>query len=586
VSSVGQSLHEEQECALTSARRPQGRSRPRPVLYPLELIAILAVQATLSLVLMTVNTAFQDEALYLWAGHLEWIHWLQGTRIPAFPTYFSGAPILYPPLAALADSIGGLTAARFLSLLFMLGTTTLLWATARRLFRRRAGFFAAALFAVAGPTLRLGAFATFDAMGLFFIALAAWCAVQSNARRQALGWAVAVAGALAFANATTYSTALFDPVVIAVAVAAARRTMPWSEAIRRGLHIALYYAIILIVLLAFAGSEYIQGILQTTIERAPGADSISSVLGKSWHLTAITVILTAVALLLGYVKKSDGTTRLLLAVGLLAVVLVPVEQAHVRTLTSLGKHVDLGLFFGSIVAGFAIDAVIGGLRWRSLTNAATCVAVALLLIPLSTGHRQSEQLMHSWPNSTKLVAAARPLIADENGRVLAEHPSLFEYYLPEGVDWTRWSSTRDVRLSYNRSESAAVGRGIGAAVYLRLIHEQFFSVIELDFGPTGPLDNLLVKALRKDRDYRLAVKMPYGRRGAELWVLIPGVRGVPDHPAPHGEPFLSGLLFPVVHRQTLLGSVESATVITGLLTALFVVIVRYGWRRKKGSADA
>jgi len=586
MSSVVQSPPEEQEFALASAHPPRQRARHRRVLYPLELIVILAVQATLSLGLMTVNTAFQDEALYLWAGHLEWIHWLQGTRIPAFPTYFSGAPVLYPPLAALANSIGGLTAARFLSLLFMLGTTTLLWATAKRLFRRRAGFFAAALFAVAGPTLRLGAFATYDAMGLFFIALAAWCAVQSNTRRQALGWAVGVAVALALANATTYSTALFDPVVIALASAAARRTMHWPEAIRRGLYIALYYATILIILLAFAGSEYIQGILQTTIERVPGTDSIASVLGQSWHFTEITVILTAVAFLLGYVKKNAGGTRAVLAVALVAVLLVPVEQAHVLTLTSLGKHVDLGLFFGSIGAGFAIDAVIGGLRWRSLTNAATCVAVALLIIPLSIGHRQSEQLMHSWPNSSKLVAAARPLIAGDNGRVLAEHPSLFEYYLPEGVDWTRWSSTRDVRLSYNRSESAAVGRGIGASVYLNLIHKRFFSVIELDFGPTGPLDNLLVKALRKDRDYRLAIKLPYGRRGAELWVLRPGVRGVVDYPAPHGEPFLSGLLFPVVHRRTLLGPVESATVITGLLTALFVVIVRYGWRRKKGSADA
>ncbi len=31
------------------------------------------------------NTAFPDEALYLWAGHLEWSHWLYGTAIPAFP---------------------------------------------------------------------------------------------------------------------------------------------------------------------------------------------------------------------------------------------------------------------------------------------------------------------------------------------------------------------------------------------------------------------------------------------------------------------------------------------------------------------
>lgn len=57
------------------------------------------------------NTAFSDEALYLWAGHLEWAHWLDGAKIPVFPAYFSGSPVVYPPLGAVADSIGGLVGA-------------------------------------------------------------------------------------------------------------------------------------------------------------------------------------------------------------------------------------------------------------------------------------------------------------------------------------------------------------------------------------------------------------------------------------------------------------------------------------------
>ena len=95
------------------------------------LLVVLAVQAILSLRLVRADTAFQDEALYLWAGHLEWANVLHGTPIPQFPSYFSGAPVIYPPLAALADSLGGLTGARILSLAFMLGATVALWATAR-----------------------------------------------------------------------------------------------------------------------------------------------------------------------------------------------------------------------------------------------------------------------------------------------------------------------------------------------------------------------------------------------------------------------------------------------------------------------
>ena len=103
---------------------------------------ILAVQALLSLRLIWSNTAFTDEGLYLWSGRLEWVHWLHGTRIPNFPSYFSGSPDVYPPLGAMANALGGLTAARLLSLCFMLGATALLHGITRRLFGLRPANFA------------------------------------------------------------------------------------------------------------------------------------------------------------------------------------------------------------------------------------------------------------------------------------------------------------------------------------------------------------------------------------------------------------------------------------------------------------
>ena len=143
------------------------------------LVAVLLVQALLSLRLIWSNTAFQDEALYLRAGHLEWAQWLHGTPIPDFPSYFSGSPAIYPPIGALADSIGGLAAARLLSLCFMLGVTSLLWLTTVRLYGRRAALLATALFGTLAGTQFLGAFATFDALALFLLSLAAWLGVRS-----------------------------------------------------------------------------------------------------------------------------------------------------------------------------------------------------------------------------------------------------------------------------------------------------------------------------------------------------------------------------------------------------------------------
>src|SRR6266516_5889542 len=44
------------------------------------LLIVLAVQAALSVRLVRADTAFQDEATYLWAGHLQWAHWLHSER--------------------------------------------------------------------------------------------------------------------------------------------------------------------------------------------------------------------------------------------------------------------------------------------------------------------------------------------------------------------------------------------------------------------------------------------------------------------------------------------------------------------------
>ena len=137
--------------------------RSRLATGPWPLLCILVIQAGLSLRLVWSNTAYQDEALYLWAGHLEWAHWLHGVAVPDFASYFSGAPVIYPPLGAVASSIGGLAAARILSLGCMLAATALLYAVTKHLFGRGAAIAGSVAFAAIGPTQFLGALATFDA---------------------------------------------------------------------------------------------------------------------------------------------------------------------------------------------------------------------------------------------------------------------------------------------------------------------------------------------------------------------------------------------------------------------------------------
>ena len=139
------------------------------------------MQAALFLSLVWSNTAFTDEADELWTGRLEVAHWLHGASWPAAyaDRVLSGSPVVYPPLGALANSIGGLAGARILSLALMLLATVLLYLTASRLIGRTGALFAAALWAFSEPAMRL-TIATNDPLSVFLVALSAWLIVQAE----------------------------------------------------------------------------------------------------------------------------------------------------------------------------------------------------------------------------------------------------------------------------------------------------------------------------------------------------------------------------------------------------------------------
>ena len=55
-------------------------------------------------------------------------------------------------------------------------------------------------------------------MSVFLIALAAWCVIRAGDRGDATGRMVAAGVALALANAAAYSSVLFDPIVVLLAL--------------------------------------------------------------------------------------------------------------------------------------------------------------------------------------------------------------------------------------------------------------------------------------------------------------------------------------------------------------------------------
>jgi len=476
-----------QASVLRAAGRRAAGGRLTNARWPLA--AVLTVQLALSLRLVWSNTAFQDEALYLRAGHLEWAHWLRGAPIPDFPSYFSGAPVIYPPVGALADGIGGLAAARVLSLCFMLGVTSLLWATTGRLYGRRAALLASGLFATLAGAQFLGAFATFDAPALFLLALAAWLGVRSADCRPWTRTAILVTAGitLALADAVKYATALFTPVVLAVVVLTVYRQRGIGAGVRAGLTLFGSWLVLILAAMSAGGHQYWLGITASTLDRPLSGNAVTTVLQRSYEWTSLILVLAVLGALLAV--RSERRAKVLPAVLAAAALLAPAEQARLHTITSLQKHVVFGAWFAAIAAGYTMarmSRVDPGRGWAAV------MAVPIAASTLFGSMGQAAALYHVWPNATGVVNVLRAAVRTHPGHYLAEDYDVEAYYLRGEVPWQRWSDT--YYFSYR-------GALPGAPSYQAAIASHYFSLVILDFGDTLATDRQVTADMRRAGGY-------------------------------------------------------------------------------------
>jgi 4-amino-4-deoxy-L-arabinose transferase-like glycosyltransferase len=476
--------------ALTSQRGP--------------LLGVLGVQALLSLRLVWSNTAFQDEALYMRAGHLEWARWLHHAPIPDFTAYFSGAPVIYPPLGAIADSAGGLAAARILSLGLMLGVTGLLWATASRLYGRRAALLASGLFATLAGVQFLGAFATFDAMALFLLALAAWLGVRAadHPFRTRTVLLVAAGIILAAANATKYATVLFAPVVLAVvslAVWRRREDGAWLAAL---LTMLCSWIALAGIAVAVGGRDYWRGITASTLARPQADIPVTAVLRSAYIWTSLILLLAVLGAVLAIRAERRG--NLLPAVLAVAALLAPAGQARLHTTVGLQKHVVFGAWFAAIAAGYAmarLSRVDPGHGWAAV------MALPIAASTLFGSVGQAAALYGVWPNAADVVRILGPAVHSHPGNYLAEDYDVEAYYLRSAVPWPRWSNTYYFRYQ---------GVLPGAPSYAAAISRHYFSLVILDFGDTAATDLQITADMRRAGGYHVLA------RAGQFTIWAPG----------------------------------------------------------------
>ena len=514
---------------------PGQRSRWRVLLHPLTIIC--AIQAGCSLSLVWSNTAFTDEADYLRLGHLILASWLHGKSWPA--TYgekiLSGSPLIYPPVGAMADSLGGLAGARILSIAFLVAATILLYSAARRLLGRTEAVIAAALWALSEPVIRL-AFATYDPMSVFLAALAAWLAVQAGHRNRHGALVTACAAALALSTATAYSGLVIDPVVIAFAF------LVWLP--RRGVRRACYStawltgAWLVFFSLIITVSRSWPGIAFSVVNRKVNDyQSAQVILGDVLIYSGLIIVAALTGAVIA-IRAQDGQRRALLVLLGGTALVVPAAQFYVRTGWALDKHLAYGIWFAAMAAGYGCLMTV---RWLSASlrdrrGVVALVGVAALILAGAADRQLASVTFRAWQNADAFIASFKPLAARSGGLIFASgQKRVAQYYTPQGNQWWRWKVTdlpldpakvpRAEWYSYYRARLRSGQYGVIALFYdrpasLKLpgsgqspiprdapIAAELPGLAELKSNEPGV--TVLTRVLTHDREYRLMAVGPY-----------------------------------------------------------------------------
>jgi 4-amino-4-deoxy-L-arabinose transferase-like glycosyltransferase len=520
--------------------RPGGRfPSPSRVVTAIPVLAILIMQGVLSIRLLHVSTATGDEALYLYSGH-QLIHELwHGGGSPYYETYFSGAPVIYPVLAATLDHLGGLTLARLVSGVFMLVATSLLYVTARRLFGYWPAMTAAGLFASLGVTQGLGAYATFDAMALMIMAFAAYCSVRAANSSK---WLLAVPIALLVANATKYASVLFDPVVIMVA---ALMLVPegWRRVAQRAAALSSAMLLLLTVAAILAGTAYMKGILFTTVDRKTGTGilnlnpaSTSTIVRFSWGLIGLIVVVGAMAIIVSAVVPGERSSLPMLAVLLMAGLLVTLEAVHLQDLTSVNKHDDFGAWFTAMPAGYVLAR---GAEMARAWRVRAVWVVPIFLGMIMTLHLYSRDIPIDRAPNMKGVKLVVPFLkADLANRYLIggklSDVILYDYHL--AIPWQRAVDDNYVKYPVPGRGGDASGavRGltcerlaprcvyvVGTAGAEAAIKAHWFAVVSFLGQNYLPIDTVELDAVRATPGYELVSTV-----GGLTYIYAPDYPGV------------------------------------------------------------
>jgi 4-amino-4-deoxy-L-arabinose transferase-like glycosyltransferase len=461
------------------------------------LLLVLALQAVASVAVLR-NTAFQDEALYLYAGRQLIHHW-NGGPVPYdhYAAYMSGYPYVYPVIGGFFDMVGGLELARAFSLGCMLGVTAIVYSVTGRFFDRRAAIFASAAYASAGVVLFLGRLATFDALCLFLIALATYCSVHSGMSKRP--WVtLAIGPVLVTAILAKYAALLWVVPVFAMLACVGIAFAGWWRALAR-------------LALALASFALSLAVAYKIMDKA----ALGAISGSTTNREVI--LKTSRLALFAHVLQIGGVIFLLAVLGLLLTLrlqwryrvlavllfgsswLAPAYHIYMQETVSLDKHVGYALFFAAPLAGYAL-AWLSGYEREPITGSyrgywLVGLAVVIAIFTLGLGQART---FYGWANTSALSTALHTQLRDGSGRILTEDIEAARFDAMDVTEPWQWNGVR-----FDYYVDAAHHAYLGDPAIAHAIKDRYYDWIELSYVYLPPEADFTTAQMVATRNYDL-----------------------------------------------------------------------------------
>jgi hypothetical protein len=494
-----------QPSAIKRIARKQVKASVIPSFWPL--ILILALQAIISVATLH-NTAFQDEALYLYAGRQIFDYWMGGpVPLDHYAFYFSGYPGVYPVIGGVLDMIGGLELARGFSLFCMLGVNAIIYFSTQKFFQRPAAIFASATYASLGTVLFVGRLATFDALCLFLIALATGIAYQAGTSRHP--WLALMIGPLLVLSVLAkYAAMLFVLPVLGILVFCSIAYQGWWRMLLRLAMAIVTLVISLVVAYHFMDKLAFHAIAGSTTNRvALIQKSPQELFLHVMQMGGIVYTAALVGVVLVFLRYQRF--RLLALLLFASSWLVPAYHIYKLEAVSLDKHMAFGLFFAMPLAGCAL-AWLSGYMQRMFSNSNGrywLAGLSVVLLVFILGTQQSQTIYAEWADTSGLSYALHTQMRDGSGRFLVEDIEVARYDAKDVTELWQWNGV--YYFYYIYYVNAASQQLLGDPALIQAVKDRYFSLVELSFNYQPAEAHFIAYQMAASRNYDLIATVPF-----------------------------------------------------------------------------